>query len=215
MRTFGESLRADRERMHLTQEALGKLLDVSQQTVAQWETGRAQPRRERRQHLLQLLGPDSSLARLISGERPVAFALPEDVPIPPAPPVRNALAEHLPGSLRPYLDGILGMGHNQSRYDYLSPHLVAMVKYTESDRHMVWFRLAPEVLRLAVARQIDESCGRSRERVLVVVHNGPLHHRLAQRVAFEAGTLGVSVIPAHTFAEAATIIMSIEADTPA
>lgn len=61
--TFGETLRIDRERLKMSQEQLAKLLDVSQQAVANWEAGTAQPRRERRARLLQILGPNSELAR--------------------------------------------------------------------------------------------------------------------------------------------------------
>ena len=63
MSTFGELLRADRERLQLSQEQLAKMLDVSQQAVANWEAGAAQPRRERRARLLQILGPGSELVK--------------------------------------------------------------------------------------------------------------------------------------------------------
>lgn len=63
MSTFGELLRADRERLQLSQEQLAKMLDVSQQAVANWEAGAAMPRRERRARLLQILGPTSELVR--------------------------------------------------------------------------------------------------------------------------------------------------------
>jgi transcriptional regulator with XRE-family HTH domain len=63
MSTFGELLRADRERLQLSQEQLAKMLDVSQQAVANWEAGTAQPRRERRVRLLQILGPNSELTK--------------------------------------------------------------------------------------------------------------------------------------------------------
>lgn len=61
--TFGETLRMDRERLKMSQEQLAKLLDVSQQAVANWEAGTAHPRRERRARLLQILGPQSELAK--------------------------------------------------------------------------------------------------------------------------------------------------------
>lgn len=63
MSTFGELLRTDRERMKMSQEQLAKLLDVSQQAVANWEADNAHPRRERRARLLQILGPSSQLAK--------------------------------------------------------------------------------------------------------------------------------------------------------
>jgi transcriptional regulator with XRE-family HTH domain len=46
----------------MTQEDFGKLLRVSQQTVANWETSRSHPRQNRRQQILEVLGPQSELA---------------------------------------------------------------------------------------------------------------------------------------------------------
>lgn len=63
MPTFGELLRLDREKLKLSQEQLAKMLDVSQQAVANWEAGTAHPRRERRARLLQILGINSELAK--------------------------------------------------------------------------------------------------------------------------------------------------------
>lgn len=208
MDAFGQRLKEERERLQLTQDAPGKLLGVSQQTVAQWEAGNAYPRRKRRQHLLQILGPKSSLA-----PRPTTVVRTETLlPTPAAPP--GELARHLPPELHSYLNRDYRMGGNQTRYDYLSPHVIAMVKHLGSDRHMVWYRLAPEILRLAVARQLDEATGRRREHLLVAVHSEPVHYRLAQRVAFEAGTLGVGLVQVHTFAEAAEAIRRAEHEGP-
>lgn len=63
MSTFGELLKIDRERLQLSQEQLAKMLDVSQQAVANWENGTSHPRKDRRVLLLQVLGSDSQLAR--------------------------------------------------------------------------------------------------------------------------------------------------------
>jgi transcriptional regulator with XRE-family HTH domain len=63
MTTFGELLRVDREKLKFSQEQLAKMLGVSQQAVANWEAGTAHPRRERRARLLQILGPQSELAK--------------------------------------------------------------------------------------------------------------------------------------------------------
>lgn len=63
MPTFGELLRVDREKLKLSQEQLAKMLDVSQQAVANWEAGTSHPRRERRARLLQILGVQSELAK--------------------------------------------------------------------------------------------------------------------------------------------------------
>ena len=43
MKKFGENLRTLRERHDMTQEALGKLLNVTQSTIAYYESGKKQP----------------------------------------------------------------------------------------------------------------------------------------------------------------------------
>lgn len=63
MSTFGEMLKRDRERIKLSQEALAERLGVSQQAVANWEANTSLPRGSRRVELLEVLGPDSELAR--------------------------------------------------------------------------------------------------------------------------------------------------------
>lgn len=62
MESFGDMLKKDREKIGLSQEALAKLLDVSQQAVANWENGTSHPRKDRRTRLLQILGQASLLA---------------------------------------------------------------------------------------------------------------------------------------------------------
>lgn len=42
--TFGEKVRAERKKLHLTQEDLAGKLGVSRRTVFTWESGRARPR---------------------------------------------------------------------------------------------------------------------------------------------------------------------------
>ena len=43
MKNFGENLRKLRDRHDMTQEALGKLLNVTQSTIAYYESGKKQP----------------------------------------------------------------------------------------------------------------------------------------------------------------------------
>jgi transcriptional regulator with XRE-family HTH domain len=62
MPTFGELLKADREKLGLSQDALAKMLEVSQQAVANWEKDTSMPKRDRRTRLLQILGPTSQIA---------------------------------------------------------------------------------------------------------------------------------------------------------
>jgi transcriptional regulator with XRE-family HTH domain len=62
MNTFGEVLKRDRKRLAMTQEEFGKLLHVSQQTVANWENGQSYPRQSRRQKIMEVLGSQSELA---------------------------------------------------------------------------------------------------------------------------------------------------------
>ena len=97
--TFGETLRADRERLKMSQEQLAKLLDVSQQAVANWEAGTAQPRRERRARLLQILGPSSELAK---NPPRYEFIPAEDQPVsPPSSTLRGQRLEAIEMATNP------------------------------------------------------------------------------------------------------------------
>ncbi len=62
MSTFGATLKRDRERLGISQDELAKRVGVSQQAVANWESGDSHPRKDRRERLLEVLGPNSELA---------------------------------------------------------------------------------------------------------------------------------------------------------
>jgi transcriptional regulator with XRE-family HTH domain len=63
MSTFGDILKMDRERKGLSQDALAKLLGVSQQAVANWEAGTSLPAKHRREKLVEALGRDALIAQ--------------------------------------------------------------------------------------------------------------------------------------------------------
>lgn len=63
MRVFGKSVLADRQRLQLSQAALGKLVGVTQQAVAKWEGG-VVPESQTLRKLLEVLGDRSDTARL-------------------------------------------------------------------------------------------------------------------------------------------------------
>jgi transcriptional regulator with XRE-family HTH domain len=62
MTPFAQVLRRDRKRRHMSQAELADFLEVFQQTVSGWETGRVLINEEQKKLLLQVLGPDSELA---------------------------------------------------------------------------------------------------------------------------------------------------------
>jgi DNA-binding XRE family transcriptional regulator len=75
MLTFGEILRRERKQtLQLSQEKLGEKLGVTQQTVANWETGKAAPEPEHLAALRDHFGPDSPLA--VATPTPVQRPLP-------------------------------------------------------------------------------------------------------------------------------------------
>lgn len=62
--TFGKALRAERERMGLTQKELADRVGTVQQSVGGWEAGRSLPRPEMFDKLVEVFGPHSPVAAL-------------------------------------------------------------------------------------------------------------------------------------------------------
>lgn len=63
MRVFGTSVMSDRKRLQLSQAALGRMVGVTQQAVAKWESG-VVPESATLVKLIEALGRSSETARL-------------------------------------------------------------------------------------------------------------------------------------------------------
>lgn len=202
MRTFGEQVKASRERKGLSQESLGKMLGVSQQTVAQWESDKAQPRRERRKQLLQILGPHVELSakpsrQQLTGEKLQPVLLQRTSP----------LAQLLPAELHPYLDREIRMGGERCTVSYLSDRAVIILYEQTVER---WEDLAPDLLRLAVASHLNDVQGHHKDCVLVVVQQTPNWPQGIQGAMFGAGVLGVTIQFVPSQEQAAQLILQSE-----
>lgn len=66
---MGQRIRTQREHLGFTQAKLAAMLGVTVNAIAQYETGRASPRRERVPALLEALG--KSIGWLLTGDDPV------------------------------------------------------------------------------------------------------------------------------------------------
>lgn len=203
MRTFGEQIKTSRERKGLSQESLGKMLGVSQQTVAQWEAGKAQPRRERRKQLLQILGPHTETVA-IPRQQLVGEKLEAVVDVPSR---TDGLAQLLPAELHPYLDREIRMGGGRCTVNYISDRAVFIIYDRQSQR---WEDLAPDILRLAVASHLNDVQGHHKDCVLVVLQQTPVWPQDIQAAMFGAGVLGVTIQFAQTLDEAAQMILQSE-----
>lgn len=65
---MGQRIRTQREHLGFTQARLGVMIGVSENAIAQYESGRSSPRRERIPALLNALG--KSIAWLLTGDEP-------------------------------------------------------------------------------------------------------------------------------------------------
>lgn len=85
---LGETLRKNRKLRNISQEQLAEAIDVTRQTISNWETGAAVPSANRLQQLSAVLG--ISAAELLGGEaRPAA-----DEEVEPAADPEPAPAAH-------------------------------------------------------------------------------------------------------------------------
>lgn len=206
MRTFGEQIKASRERKGLSQDSLGKMLGVSQQTVAQWESGKAQPRRERRKQLLQILGPHTEPVahpkRNLVGEKLEAVV---DIPFR-----TDGLAQLLPAELHTYLNREIRMGGERCTVSYISDRSVFIIYDKSAQR---WEDLAPDILRLAVASHLNDVQGHHKDCALVVLQPTPVWPQGIQAAMFGAGILGVTIRFVQSLEEAAQLILQSEGQT--
>lgn len=199
MKTFGDTLRTTRELRGLSQGALGKMLGVSQQTVAQWESNKAQPRRERKKQLMQILGTTTATAPDRQLQRDS---------VDPHLSTPNELAQYIPVALHPYLNREVRIGGGRIVFDYLSDRTVALVKRTGTT--MTWRDLAPDILQLAVAAHLNDAQGHHKDCVLALVHTSPAPLQNMQAAMFSAGILGVTVVFTPSAQQAATLITEAE-----
>lgn len=205
MRTFGEQVKASRERKGLSQESLGKMLGVSQQTVAQWESNKAQPRRERRKQLLQILGPHVELSA-----KPIRATKGEILESARQEQRTSPLAQLLPAELHPYLDREIRMGGERCTVSYISDRAVFILYEQTAQR---WEDLAPDLLRLAVASHLNDVQGHHKDCVLVVVQQTPNWPQGIQAAMFGAGVLGVTIQFVQSVDQAAQLILQSEGQT--
>jgi transcriptional regulator with XRE-family HTH domain len=201
MKTFSEQIKASRERKGLSQESLGKMLGVSQQTVAQWESGKAQPRRERRKQLLQIFGTQTENATTQS-KRNKEVHLGSDLQQRASP-----LAQLLPAELHSYLDREIRMGGEWCTVNYISDRAVFILYDPPAQS---WEDLAPDLFRLAVASHLNDVQGHHKDCTLVVMQQSPNWPQGIQGAMFGAGVLGVNIQFAQSLEQAAQLILQSE-----
>jgi transcriptional regulator with XRE-family HTH domain len=241
MPTLGETIRQEREKQQLSQEQLAKMLDVSQQAVANWEAGSSQPRRDRLDRLLQILGRDKLLAttppmftksarEVAQYLKPTQPALTRDEAIAAFEEshqrvrdmldriehARRDLRDALPERLHQYLDRKIAVGATARQLDYLSPRFAIEIKRAPSNKYFTWQQFAPAMLQLVVARSIAQVIESKREYVLIVVNesNAPMHNTSMQRVMFDAGVLGITAHSVSSMTAAGHLIDRLEAEPP-
>jgi transcriptional regulator with XRE-family HTH domain len=224
---FGETLKAERDRLHISQDALAEQLGVSQQAVANWENGKSQPRPAHRTKLLEILGYGSKLPNPSPPPNFLAqFVKPGGVnPSPSLPPhtIERArkhsqqemrdlqdLYATLPERLRPYIGAGIRIGATQRRIDYLSDNVGAEVKRVPTDWLRTWHSFVPEMLNLTMIRQATHGVFPDRKYILLVIQDGDTPGQALQRIMFDGGVLGVWVTPVLSITEAARLIEKIE-----
>lgn len=240
MSTFGETLRRDRERLDMTQEQFGKLLGVSQQTVANWETGQAHPRQSRRQQILEVLGPESELARnpprtdFIPAEaRPVSFAYADGrlaTPQPPPRPIQSGpgylqqsreqtkqllaeLGELLPEPLRKNVGRTLQFGQAERPYHYASDGVIARFMHAMPNGLPSSFLMHTNTIRLAIAvdhQQVEPAPKTSVVLFVISPENSAVAMRKLGYMAEDAALLGITVSIVRDMREVAEAIAGLE-----
>ena len=70
-KTFGEWLKAERDRCDWTQEELGRRVDMTKMTISRYESGPRVPDRDKVLVLARALGADEDEALLVAGYAPL------------------------------------------------------------------------------------------------------------------------------------------------
>lgn len=149
--SFGEALKAERNRRGWSQQELADKVGVTQQNVGNWERGANMPKQAALDKLIEVLGQDSPIAstRLkpelrvlhFAGESTVdypSFSRRQTEPnvltvarMPLRPPIREThlkLAELLPSELKQNLERRISLGRASYLADYLSDKLCVGIK---------------------------------------------------------------------------------------
>lgn len=234
--SLGAILKRERDRLDLSQEALAKLLEVTQQAVQSWEQDKSRPKRDRVEKMIEVFGENSEFAHVMAVVRPwisdwspsidfvvtgikvpAAASPPAGLDPPPraggglpaAVQIEKSFFDALPPTLRGNTER-LGVG----QVDYISEKVVAeLVLAINAPR--LFDRVAPPLLRLAVYRGGVENRPAipGRRCILFLVSpegRTPLIAVGYQRVMSDALTLGVEVAIVSGGVEAAAIITEIE-----
>lgn len=233
MNTFGDLLRADRERLGLSQEQLAQQVGVSQQSIANWEANTSSPRAERRKRLQEVLGSDSlavqfkgELARLEPAPRPNFAWIAEaaaaqkgsrlTVFAPAHDELLQELKKHLPEKLQQFVGKSINFGQHHRRYDYASGGVsAAILRYPDPPSFSpgTSARLAQRIVRLAmrVERNLPDPCPRSAT-VLFILTAAPagVITRYHANDIFDASFLGITVTVCPSVQEVAKEISELE-----
>jgi transcriptional regulator with XRE-family HTH domain len=81
-RMLGEAIARDRNKLKISQSMLGRMMRVSQQMVAAWESGTSVPKGPRLRLLLDILGTESDTFNLVDDFRkvdPTVFEIPDQM----------------------------------------------------------------------------------------------------------------------------------------
>jgi transcriptional regulator with XRE-family HTH domain len=233
MPTFGELLKQDRERLQLSQEQLAKMLDVSQQAVANWEAGTSHPRKDRREKLVQVLGPESSLVKTPpryefttanstteAGRTVVSIVGPNYVvrtyghPSPGRLDLQTELTAALPDPLRKHVGGSISYGQQKRDYDYVSHGVVARcIRAANPEGWPHALSVIRETVRLAMAAGRYSHTPEPTASVVLFIISSEHPARVLKFVdaaVFDATILGVTVNVVPDVVAIANTIVELE-----
>lgn len=203
MTTFGKLLKADRETLGWSQDQLGKELGVSQQTIGQWESDAAHPRRHRMDTLMKLINNHlpgrSQLYASWTGACtvPAVFSPVQDTTPMSRAQLHERLRAALPENLHKYVARALQLGHQERTYDYVSPAVTARALPTVDGRTPLLGTAVLTVhLAMAATRHIHEPGPTHTVALFILTPDLPaIAIRRMGAAALDAQTLGVEVVP--------------------
>jgi transcriptional regulator with XRE-family HTH domain len=219
MKTFAETLKSDRERLHMTQEQLAERLGVSQQAIARWEAGESFPRPQRRKLLLEVLGAQSQMAQSppATAFLPAAEFPPGQVTVTTAMQIKAAERNAIYAVLRETLPsdrvrGSLSFGTVKRYYDYVSGNAVANIVRIAPNVQLSPNLIAVPILRLAMAVGPEDGAPRRPVVLFIVTEQSASAVRTTlEAVLFDASALSVQVEIVSSLEAVAPLIEEIEA----